>query len=117
MAFLRLTGVLLLMTFYATALATETRKLTGYCNRALNIDEGDSDNPGGKDYAIIGKHDNWSSEPKSLTIEGKGTRNIVKERHHFISRGWDFEDGSLDANVELEDGTTSQVVIDISTVS
>ena len=43
------------------------------------------------DYIILGNHDTWSlssQQPSSLTIENIGTRDVIKEKDDYISRGW-----------------------------
>ena len=88
--------------------------LTGYCNRMPTIDT--PLETGGKDYVIVGKKDAFASSPKTLTIEGKGTQDVLEETYDYISRGWSLTDGDYDGTVALEDGTTTSVKINISTV-
>lgn len=76
---------------------------------------GPDTNNEGRDYVVLGKISSWSLAPKSLTIEGMGTREVAKETYDYMSRGWKLEDGSLNGTVELEDGSTIPVTIKVST--
>ena len=85
------------------------RPLTGICNRMPTVGEAQKN----RDYVILGKPESWAltSNPKSLTIEGKGTRPVEKEAYDFMSRGWQLECVTYGGTVTLEDGTQEPVEV------
>mmetsp|Transcript_19473 Transcript_19473/g.20860 ORF Transcript_19473/g.20860 Transcript_19473/m.20860 type:complete len:166 (+) Transcript_19473:2411-2908(+) len=110
------------------------RHLEGYRNRMPTIcmdGSGCGGDGGGRDYIILGSHDEWKSCPPSLlTIiddsEGMETtttatttrsRQVKKETYDYMSRGWSLEkDGTFNGLVKLENGETITVIVTVSTV-
>jgi len=102
------------------------RHLEGYRNRMPTIGGGS----GGRDYIILGSHDEWkSSQPSLLTIidDSEGTetttttttrsREVEKETYDYMSRGWSLEkDGTYNGLVKLENGKNITVIVTVSTV-
>eukprot|EP00546_Thalassionema_frauenfeldii_P022070 CAMPEP_0178907046 /NCGR_PEP_ID=MMETSP0786-20121207/7152_1 /TAXON_ID=186022 /ORGANISM="Thalassionema frauenfeldii, Strain CCMP 1798" /LENGTH=95 /DNA_ID=CAMNT_0020578799 /DNA_START=12 /DNA_END=299 /DNA_ORIENTATION=+ len=89
------------------------RNLEGYHQSMPTIGETGTN---GRDYVIIGQHADWPVAPISLTIETVGTRDVAKETHDFMCRGWALADGTYDGFVKLENDEVEVVKIQITTV-
>ena len=90
--------------------------LIGYCDRMPLIDA--PPDSGGRTYVIVGEKASWSASslPKTLAIEGQGTKDVSENELYYICRGWSLEDGDYSGSVTFEDGTVTSVSINISTI-
>jgi len=66
-------------------------------------------------YVILGAHSTWTSPPATLTI-GPTDHGVAKETHDFMARGLALSNGSLEANVICDDGSSVACVINVETV-
>ena len=89
------------------------RALVGINNAMPMVDTEDT---GPRGYVILGPHADWSSAPVKLTLDGSTEYAVVSEKYDFMARGLALADGSTDATVTCEDGSTVDCVFNVETV-
>mmetsp|Transcript_36764 Transcript_36764/g.84648 ORF Transcript_36764/g.84648 Transcript_36764/m.84648 type:complete len:93 (-) Transcript_36764:51-329(-) len=89
-----------------------TRTFQGVNNKMPGPDAG----AGGRGYVILGPPEKWtSSAPQSITILEQ-TIAVKKEDFDYMARGVNLKDGSHDAVVTLEDGSTETISVSVESV-
>mmetsp|Transcript_22430 Transcript_22430/g.51056 ORF Transcript_22430/g.51056 Transcript_22430/m.51056 type:complete len:98 (+) Transcript_22430:99-392(+) len=73
--------------------------------------------PAPRDYVILGSHAAWTKEPAAIVFSDGARAPVAKETFDWMCRGIALPAGdSVAATVELSDGTTEDVQIEIQRV-